>query len=255
MDGVLYQGGKVIPGAPEVIEWCAQEQIPHLFLTNTTSRPRPALVERLAGFGIPAVADRILTPPLAACRWLTARGSGPVALFVPRATQAEFEKFAVADTRVSAVVVGDLGRGWDFATLNKAFRLLMAEPPPALLALGLTRYWQAEDGLRLDTGPFVRALEYAAGVAAVVLGKPAAPFFETAVDLLGGTAAETVMIGDDIRGDIEGAQRAGLRTVQVRTGKFRPRDLQLGIHPDTVLDSVADLPRWWAETNPPQPIG
>jgi ribonucleotide monophosphatase NagD (HAD superfamily) len=53
------------------------------------------------------------------------------------------------------------------------------------------------------------------------------------------------MIGDDIRGDIDGAQAAGIKTVLVRTGKFRPADLEQGITPYAILDSVAALPAWW----------
>ena len=65
--------------------------------------------------------------------------------------------------------------------------------------------------------------------------------------MLGVTPADAVMVGDDIRGDIEGAASAGLRTVLVRTGKFRPEDLDQGITPGAVIDSIADLPAWWQE--------
>ena len=82
-------------------------------------------------------------------------------------------------------------------------------------------------------------------LSAVVMGKPADAFFDAAVRKLQVSRAETVMIGDDIRSDIEGAQAAGLTGVLVRTGKFRDNDLEGGIHPDAVIDSVADLPRWW----------
>jgi HAD superfamily hydrolase (TIGR01458 family) len=111
----------------------------------------------------------------------------------------------------------------------------------------MTRYWRAEDGLRLDVGAFVRALEYAAGRTAVVVGKPDPAFYATAVDALGLEAGQVVMVGDDIRNDVEGAQRAGLTGVLVRTGKFSASDLTAEISPDAVLDSIADLPRWWAE--------
>jgi len=116
-----------------------------------------------------------------------------------------------------------------------------------LVALGMTRYWRAEDGLRLDAGAFVRALEYAAGRTAVVVGKPDPTFYGAAVDTLHVPADQVVMIGDDIHTDIESAQRAGLTGVLVRTGKFSASDLSGGVSPETVLDSVADLPRWWAE--------
>ena len=53
------------------------------------------------------------------------------------------------------------------------------------------------------------------------------------------------MIGDDIRGDIEASQHAGLKAIQVRTGKYSESDLELGISPDAILDSIAALPEWW----------
>ncbi len=248
MDGVLYVGDQAVPGAAETLAWCRTREIPFLFLTNTSSRPRAALVEKLARLGITAREEEILTPPVAARAWLADHMDGPVALFVPPATAGEFRDLPVAGrdaTSAAAVVVGDLGEEWDYATLNAAFRLLMTDPPATLVALGLTRYWQAPDGLRLDVGPYVKALEYAAGCEAVVLGKPAAPFFRAALDALGLPAASVIMIGDDIRGDVAAAQAVGIRGILVRTGKFRPADLEGDIRPDAVLGSVGELPEWW----------
>ena len=251
LDGVVYVGDQPVPGAAETVEWLARQRVPYRFLTNTTSRPRMAIVDKLAGMGIRADADEILTPAVAAVAWLRRHEVGHPALFVPDATAAEFAELgplpAGADGGAGAVIVGDLGEGWDFATLNRALRLLMSDPAPPLIALGMTRYWRAEDGLRLDAGPFVRALEYAAGRTAVVLGKPDPAFYATAVDALDLEAGQVVMVGDDIRTDVEGAQQAGLTGVLARTGKFAASDLAGDVVPDVVLDSIADLPQWWAE--------
>lgn len=247
MDGVLYEGERAIPGAQEAIAWCREKSIPHLFLTNTTSRSRGVLVEKLAAMKITVSIEELLTPPVAASAWLQQNVAGPVALFVTAGTCEDFSGITTAKTdaqEISAVVIGDLGEAWDFSTYNRAFRLLMHNSGAPLIALGLTRYWQAEDGLRLDVGPFIKGLEYATGREAVVLGKPAAPFFHTALDRLNASAEKTLMIGDDIRGDIDGAQKAGINGILVRTGKFRPDDLELGITPFDVLDSVASLPAW-----------
>jgi phospholysine phosphohistidine inorganic pyrophosphate phosphatase len=249
MDGVLYEGDNAIAGAADAIAWCRAQGIPHLFLTNTTSRPRRDLVPKLARMGIEAADTDILSPPVAAAHWLKEHVSGSIALFVPDATREEFDGLPVVDPEYAdhpaAVVIGDLGQRWTFDLLNQAFRLLMVEPHPRLVALGLTRYWRATDGLRLDTGPYIKALEYAAGVDAVVMGKPAAQFFATALALLGTAAADTWMIGDDIRADIEAAQQAGLRTILVQSGKYRPQDLTLGVAPDATLPSIAALPARW----------
>ena len=250
LDGVLYETENPIPGAADTVRWIQDHAIPHLFLTNTTSRPRRDIVAKLLQMNIDVDEPSILTPPVAASRWLERNASGPAALFVPPATVAEFASLEIADAATSvvgSVVIGDYGERWSFAELNRGFRLLMTEPRPVLVALGMTRYWKAEDGLRLDTAPFVMALAYATGIDPVVLGKPAKPFFESALAMLGGGAGETLMIGDDINTDVGGAQAAGIRAALVRTGKFRTADLDGRIRPDFVLDSIAELPERWSE--------
>jgi len=150
-----------------------------------------------------------------------------------------------AESGARYVVIGDLGGAWDFATLNRAFRLLHANPEAALVALGMTRYWKSQDGISLDVAPFVAALENATGRSALVFGKPAPAFFHAAAERLGVQSSEILMVGDDIESDIAGAQAAGMRAALVKTGKFRERDLEGPVTPDAVLDSVAELPTWW----------
>lgn len=249
LDGVLYVSDKVIEGAADTLEWLTGNKIPHLFLTNTSSRPRNALVDKLAGFGIHIDENSILTPPVAAVHWLKKNCTGKTALFVPKATQIEFSQLSLASATdvgdITAVVIGDLGEAWNFATLNQAFRILMHNPDCRLIALGMTRYWQAADGLRLDVAPFVKALEHATGKQALVMGKPAKDFFNTALEMLDTTAEQTAMIGDDIYGDINGAQQSGIRGILVKTGKFRDSDLASDVKPYAVLSSISDLPEWW----------
>jgi len=248
LDGVLYEGNHAIAGAAETINWFNAHSIPYLFLTNTSSKPRSALVEKLATFEIKTSVDQFLTPPVATAQWLKQNSDGPVALFIPETTKSEFTDFEICTNttdNVSAVIIGDLSESWDFNTLNQAFRFLIENPDALLVALGMTRYWRAEDGLRLDAGPYVSALSYATGRKPVVLGKPARTFYQAALDYLKTDSSETVMIGDDIKGDIEAAKDTGINAVLVRTGKFTPSDLNQGITPDAIIDSIADLTNWW----------
>jgi HAD superfamily hydrolase (TIGR01458 family) len=249
LDGVVYQGDIVIPGALETITWIRRTGLPHLFLTNTSSRPRNSIVAKLARMDIVVDSREILTPVIAVRNWIAAEGLTRVAYFVAEGTRKDFDLDTEAQydrsVSVEAVVIGDLGDAWDFKTLNQAFRLLMENPEAPLLALGMTRYWRAEDGLRLDVAPFVVALEHATGRKALVMGKPSEDFFEQAAEACDLKAEELVMVGDDIRGDVEGAQRAGIAGILVRTGKFTEHDLDTEIKPEAVLESLADLPVWW----------
>jgi phospholysine phosphohistidine inorganic pyrophosphate phosphatase len=250
MDGVLYDSEELIPGAAETLTWVRKRHIPHLFVTNTTSRGRDALAAKLSRFGIPASLHEIMTPCEAAADWLRSQRARGVALFLRPAARPAFDGVDLlpenAESGAHYVVIGDLASAWDFATLNRAFRLLYSNPEAALIALGMTRYWKAADGISLDVAPFVAALEHAAGRRALVLGKPAAAFFQAAADRLGVPNREILMVGDDIETDIAGAQFAGMRSALVRTGKFRELDQEGSVKPDAVLHSVADLPAWWA---------
>jgi len=247
LDGVLYEGGNAIDGAAATVNWFNKNHIAHLFLTNTTSKSRAELVTKLAGFGIESTTENFLTPPVAAKQWLEKNSINNISLFVPESTKHEFSEFNLVDgekNNIGAIVVGDLGERWTFEIMNKIFRSLINNPQAKLIALGMTRYWKATSGLQLDVGPMIKAFEYASGVEAVVTGKPATEFFQAALSLLG-KKKNVVMIGDDIRGDVEAAQRAGLKAIQVRTGKFSESDLASGITPDAILDSIAALPDWW----------
>ncbi|MDR1727259.1 MAG: TIGR01458 family HAD-type hydrolase [Acidobacteriota bacterium] len=253
LDGVVYNSETPIAGAAEALARIRERGIPHLFVTNTSSRGREALVEKLGRFGIPTAAEQIVTPCVAAAEWLRTRQAGQAgdsaALFLAPKARADFSGVRClpedAESGARFVVVGDMGERWDYRSLNRAFRLLHSDPESVLVALGMTRFWLGEDGLRLDAAPFVAALECATGRRAVVLGKPAASFFGLAVQKLGVPASEVAMVGDDIVTDIGGAKRAGLKAILLRTGKYRPADLDGvadGDRPDAVLDSIRDLP-------------
>ena len=166
LDGVLYQAGVLIDGAIETLEWIREQRIPHLFVTNTTSRSRAMLLDKFEALGFAAEIDEIMTPVVAAAQWLSDHRLERVALFVPESTQLDFAAVeAVAPDReepVDAVIIGDLGEAWTFERLNQAFRLLMQDSRPKLIALGMTRYWRTGNGLQLDVAPFVKALEHAA---------------------------------------------------------------------------------------------
>ena len=99
------------------------------------------------------------------------------------------------------------------------------------------------DGLSLDVGPFVAAIEFAAGRDAYVVGKPAKGFFDQVLASIGVDANAAAMVGEDIESDIGGALRAGLDAILVRTGTYREdRVRQSGIQPTRVVDSIADVP-------------
>jgi len=239
LDGVLYDDNQPIPGAAEAIAHLREKSCPFRFATNTTMHCRASLRRKLASFGLEVSEDEIFSAPVAAARYLHRRGQPRVFLLLAKDAHRDFDGLEITDQQPDFVVMGDMGDEVNAALLNKAFRLILGGAE--LIALQKNRYWKTAQGLTLDAGPFVVALEYATGQQARVIGKPSSDFFRLALDDLGVAPTRVAMIGDDIEVDVGGAQRAGLKGILVRTGKFRETDLQLGIEPDGVIDSIANL--------------
>ena len=245
LDGTVIQEDRLIPGAAEALSELRRRSVPLRFITNTTRRPRSVIVERLRRLGVEASVEECLTAPAATAAWLRKRGARRVSLLLTRDTFEDFGELDLDDEAPDHVVVGDLGRDWSFEILDRAFRALMAGAE--LVAIQRNRYWRSDGRLTLDAGPFIAALENATGKTAHLVGKPSASFFHTAAAELELPPGRVAMVGDDLDADVEGARRAGLTAVAVRTGKYCPEDEQRAQEiAGAVLDSVADLPAWLA---------
>lgn len=220
LSGVVFSGDAAIGDAVASIAELRASGIPYRFVTNTTSKPLRTLVDRLRRLGIEDEDGNVFTPAQAARGLIRERGLS--AHYLVHADLLE-DLDAPARAELDAVVVGDAGSGFDFASLNQAFRLIDAGA--AFIALARNRTFKDDDGrVSLDAGPFVVALEYASRREALVVGKPAAAFYEAALADLGTAADETAMIGDDVEADVAGALAVGMLGVLVRTGKYRKGD-------------------------------
>jgi phospholysine phosphohistidine inorganic pyrophosphate phosphatase len=241
LSGVVYVQDEAVPGAAVALAKLRSGGIPIRLVTNTTMRPRRSILERLERLGIEADPSELLTPATLAARRCAEAGYESVSLVVLDELREDLEGLEEGEGPVDAVIVGDLGDGWDYEILNRAFRRLM--DGAELIALQKNRYWETSEGLSLDAGPFVSALEYATGREAEVVGKPSSSFFDLALSELGVRADRAAMVGDDVEADVGGAMDAGLAGILVRTGKYR-EDLvrEGGIEPTATVDSIADVP-------------
>lgn len=240
LDGVFYVGEVALPGAREVITYLQGKALPYRYVTNTTTQSRLGLASKLQALGLPIETDEIVTTPYAAKLYLRQHGYRSGFFVVADAVKHEFDEFQLNENTPQVVVVGDIGSAWNYELLNKVFRLLMGGA--RLIALHKNKFWQTEDGLRMDIGAFISGLEYVTGQTATVIGKPSADFFATALQSLGLPSDQVGMVGDDIDVDVGGAQQCGLHGILVKTGKFRSEyTAASSIYPDAVLDSVADL--------------
>jgi HAD superfamily hydrolase (TIGR01458 family) len=217
LDGTLYVGEKPVEGAREAIGRLRSSGLALRYVTNTTRKPRRAVREHLQALGFEVDEAEIFTPARAAVGMIGDKSCFPL---VDESLLEDLKGVAFDENRPDYVLVGDLGEGFTYCRLNAAFRRLTDSAQ--LLALQKNRYWRAEEGLSLDAGPFVAALEYASGKSATVVGKPERNFFRLALKDMG----------------LE-SQEVGLKGILVRTGKYGQQKEGM---PDLVLGSVAGLP-------------
>ena len=249
IDGVLHVSGEPIPGSAAAVRRLRDAGHRLRFITNNTTQPRRALAQQLREFGVDVADEELQTTPTAAARAL--RGKRVLALTMAAIIE-DLDGVELVGWNADAVLVGgadetdETGRVFSYTNLSRAFHEL--EDGAELYCLHRNRWWQTKHGPLLDAGVFVAGLEYAASTHATVLGKPSSAYFEAALEALDADATQAWMVGDDIESDVRGAQRHGMRTILVRTGKFRPDAVEAsGVRPDGIVSSLAFLPEWLEE--------
>jgi HAD superfamily hydrolase (TIGR01458 family) len=243
IDGVLTTAWRPLAGAVECVRWLQEHDVEFRLVTNTSSKPRRAMAADLAAGGMEVDARRILTAVTAAAHYLAEHHAGQDCYIVNEGDLSEdlVGVRAVGPESAGVVLLGGAGPSIGYPQLNDVFRLASDGVP--VVALHRNTHYEADDGPVLDMGAFMAGIEAAAKVDIPVVGKPAAAFFEAALSDLGLAAGDALMVGDDIRSDVLGAQALGITGVLVRTGKFRPADLTgAEAAPDRVIDAIGDLP-------------
>lgn len=250
--GVLYDskpdGGTVIPGSAEAV-YRLYTQSRVRFVSNESTGTREEICQKLRKLGIESIkAEDIFTPAPIAAKYILKHDLCPH-LLVHKGVFSEFHNNLtnMNPNGRPCVVLGDAEDDLSFENMNKAFRCLLNAKKPLLISLGNGKFYQrADQGPCLDTGAYSAALKFALEGTRqqfehVVIGKPEENYFMAAVEDLGLTKEQVVMIGDDIFGDIDGAQKIGIKAILVRTGKWRPEwESHPCIKPDMIKNDLLE---------------
>ncbi|NHN35794.1 TIGR01458 family HAD-type hydrolase [Pseudomaricurvus alcaniphilus] len=235
LSGVLYDGDQVIPGAQQAVQRAQRSGIEVRFITNTSQKTRQNLLLHLHSLKFAVEETQLFTAVDAARQWLRQRNLRPFCL-VHENIIGEFADFDQHNP--NAVLIADAAEGFHYHSLNRAFQLCIAGAP--LLGIGYNRYFKSGDQLVLDAGAFIKTIEFGAGVEAVIVGKPSVEFFKQVVASTSARPEHTLMVGDDVFGDVEGALNVGLQAALVRTGKYRPGDEDKVSGDFNTVDSVTE---------------
>ncbi|MCA9236461.1 MAG: HAD family hydrolase [Planctomycetales bacterium] len=242
MDGVIYRGSELIPGADRFIESLLRGRIPFLFLTNNSQRTRRDVAMKLTRMGVPVEPRHIFTCAMATARFLASQKPHGTAFVIGEGglLNALHENgYAIVDKSPDYVVVGE-GRTLSFEMVEQAVQLVV--DGAKLIATNLDPNCPTPTGTRPGCGAIVKLIEEATGIRAFSVGKPSPVMMRQARKELGMATSETIMVGDTMETDIVGGVQMGYRTILVLSGGTSPEDLKnYAYQPDLVLDSVADL--------------
>ncbi|MGC9351098.1 MAG: TIGR01458 family HAD-type hydrolase, partial [Sulfurovum sp.] len=231
--GVLYVGNHAINGAPQALNRL-REHYPLRLISNTTRETPSMITAHLKKLGFEIDEEEIYTALAATKEYVSAKGYKAYTLLTDEAND-YFSELRSEDD-VDCVVVADAYKNFHFESINQAFRHL--EEGAELIGAARSRYFKDSDGkLTIGTGSWIKALEFASGKEATIIGKPSASFFHLVAESLEMEPHEVLMVGDDILSDISGAQKAGFITALVKTGKFKESDLHSEIKPDIIAES------------------
>lgn len=240
LDGVFHVSDRLLPGAVETIQMLRERDIPFRIVTNTTTRSRSSLVAKMNSIGLPIRQSDLITAPYAALLHLKSLTMPRCRFVVSDDVRTEFSEFPDDETSPQFIVLGDFENQVSYPLLNSLFSQMMSGAE--LIALHKGRFWETNEGLKVDLGLFVAGLEYTTGKRATVIGKPSPRIFELALLELGLAASDCAMIGDDLYNDVGGAQSAGMSGILIRTGKYRPHyESTSDVVPNWIIDTLVDL--------------
>jgi NagD protein len=242
MDGVIYRGSELIPGADRFVRELLDLELPFFFLTNNSQRTRRDVVAKLRRLGIEVGESHIFTCAMATARFLAAQKPRGTAYVIGEGglLHALHENgYAIVDHDPDYVVVGE-GRTVTYEMVETAVRMVLGGAK--LIATNLDPNCPTQAGLRPGCGAIVAMLETATGRRAFSVGKPSAVMMRAARKELGLDASRTTIIGDTMETDILGGVQLGYRTILVLSGGTSLTDLDaFAYRPDLVVESIAEL--------------
>jgi NagD protein len=242
MDGVIYKGSEVIPGAIEFVNQLRREEIPFLFLTNNSQRTRRDVATKLLRMGFDIEEQHIFTCAMATARFLAKQKPYGTAFVIGEGglLQALHENgYSIVDHDPDYVVIGE-GRSITFEMLESAVQMVKAGAK--LVATNPDPNCPTPDGIRPGCGAIVAMIETATGVESFSVGKPSPVMMRAARKEIGIDSENCTIIGDTMETDILGGAQMGYRTVLVLSGGTSREDIDRYAYcPDIVVDSIADL--------------
>lgn len=245
LDGTVYRGDRLLPGAADAIAALRDADIEVLFLTNKPIQRRETYSRKLSELGVPATPDKVVNSGWVTARYLREHHPDRLAFVIgeePLVEELTEAGIDVTTTEPGELVVASMDRTFTYQALDLALRSLADEDVP-FVATNPDRTCPTDEGEIPDAAGMIGAVEGVTGRSVdAILGKPSSTMVETVMSVLDVDPSRCLMVGDRPETDIAMGERAGMRTALVLTGVTERSTLdELDVSPTHVLESVGEL--------------
>lgn len=250
MDGVLWRGMQPLAGLVPFFDFMRDQQLPFVLATNNSGRHPDNYVQKLAGMDVHGIKPQhIVSSGTATVDYLKAHFSTATPLFVI-GNEGLFQMLDEAgftiDAEAAQIVV--IGVDFDFTYEKARTATLLIRAGAQFIGTNPDLTFPAPEGLVPGAGSVIKMIEVATDVRPTMIGKPEAAMFEVALERLGTAPHETLMIGDRLNTDIEGAAAVGLQTAMVLTGVSQREEVATSpVEPNYIFEGLIDLVAQWKD--------
>jgi NagD protein len=249
MDGVIYGGNTMIPGADKFIHELIKRDIPFTFMTNNSQRTRLESVRKLKRLGIEVNDKHIYNSAIATASFLASQApNGTVYVLGEGGLLSSLTEhgLTMVDSEPDFVVLGE-GRNFTLEMVGKAVNMILEGAK--LISTNRDPSPKKKGWDNLGIAATTAMIEEATGKKAFVIGKPSPVMMRSARKYIGLETAYTTMIGDTMDTDIQGGVQMGYKTILVLSGVSRSEELNnYAFKPDLIVNSIADIELplpWW----------
>ncbi|MDD6154957.1 MAG: HAD-IIA family hydrolase [Eubacteriales bacterium] len=243
MDGVIYHGGKILPGVENFVQWLYDNDKKFLFLTNNSSNTPLELKLKLQSMGLDVDESHFYTSALATAKFVAKQKHHAKAFVIgqPGLIGALYnEGVAISDTDPDFVIIGDATQQYNYEMVCKAVKFV--NNGARLIGTNTDMTVPITDGILPSCHALVSPIELATNKKAYFVGKPNPLMMRTALNILGIHSEEAAMIGDNMDTDVIAGIESGLDTALVLTGvSTRETVEQYPYRPRLILNGVADI--------------
>ncbi len=245
MDGILFHGMNAIDGAIDFM--LAIKHIPHVFITNNPIRRPQAMAEKMADIGFTRPHNQqIITAGEATALWLDQQKKHYRFYAVgAKGLTESLQQYGHEDSKNADYVVIGEGEGIDYSAITTGINLLIKQDAQLISTnpdISVDAFYHGKRAIMPGGGALVAPFEIASGKQAITIGKPEPLLYEIALQQLDVSASDCLMIGDRPDTDILGAQKLGIQTALVRTGRFSSEEtLPENITPDWDVENLKQL--------------